>query len=172
MSKIFELSLAIIIALLVVFNLFAIFYVFTIHSAQHQVSTMECDGNHEDLYSGRLHINDLGIDVALYYRGNQHTVDREDSASIFQCDCGFVIADHNYQAFSNLPNVRVGMRGYIEHEALGKIDIVCVDVFRGYNNGSHIADESGKNVMGVADYMMYTCAGDDNEVFICLWSVV
>ena len=55
MSKIFELSLAIIIALLVVFNLFAIFYVFTIHSAQHQ--TAECDCNHEDLYSGRLHIS-------------------------------------------------------------------------------------------------------------------
>ena len=170
MSKVFELSLAIIIALLIVFNLFAIFYVFTIHSAQHQVSTTECDDNCEDLYSGRLHIPDLDIDVALYYGDQQHTVDREDSAAIFLRG-GFVIADHNYQAFANLPNVRVGMRGYIEHEVFGKIDIVCVDVFRGYNNGSHIADENGKNVMDMADYMMYTCAGDENEVFICLWSV-
>lgn len=165
-SKIFELSLAIIIALLIVFNLFTIFYIFYIHQ------TAECDSNHEDLYSGRLHINDLDIDVALYYGDQQRTVDREDSAAIFRCDGSFIIADHNHQAFTNLPNVRAGMRGYIEHEVLGKIDIVCVDVFRGYNNGSHIADENGMSVMGVADYMMYTCAGDDNEVFICLWSVV
>jgi hypothetical protein len=162
----------IIVMLCLVLAIGASFIVLSLHAEQHRTIVSEYDGNHEDLYSGRLHIPDLGIDVALYYRGNQHTVDREDSASIFRCDGGFVIADHNYQAFANLPSVRVGMRGYIEHEALGKIDIVCVDVFRGYNNGSHIADESGKSVMGMADYMMYTCAGDDNEVLICLWNVI
>ena len=172
--KAYEIFFIIVLSALIIVNILTIFYIFNIHSAQHQTINADCDSNHEDLYSGRLHIPDLDIDVALYYRSNQHTVDREDSAAIFRCDgCdGFVIADHNTQAFANLPSVRVGMSGYIEHETLGKIDIVCVDVFSGYNNGSYIADESGRNVMDMADYMMYTCAGDDNEVFICLWSIV
>ena len=128
----------------------------------------------EQKYYGRLFILDAGINVALYYGYDIKITDREDSANIFffGTDSGFTIADHNYQEFAKLYNVRVGMCGYIQHKYDGIINIKCVDIFNGYNNGKHITDENGVNVMNVTDYMMYTCRNNTTNVLICLWEIV
>ena len=135
------------------------------------------DETYEDLYDsyyGRLYIPDLNINVALYYGHQQYITDRADSANIFSfgTDYGYTIADHNNQEFSKLFGVQVGMKGYIENKYTGRIDIECVDVFDGYNEGRYIVDESGVSAMNREDYMMYTCRNSFNGVFICLWDIV
>lgn len=127
-----------------------------------------------DMYYGRLYIPDLNISVALYYGYEQYITDRADSANIFFFgdDDGFTIADHNNQEFSKLLNVKVGVKGYIEHKSFGRINIECIDVFDGYNNGRKIVDENGVNAMDRNDYMMYTCKKDSKKVLICLWEKI
>lgn len=127
-----------------------------------------------DLYYGRLYIPSLNLNVALYYGHYQYITDREDSANIFFFgnDDGYTIADHNYQEFSKLFNIKIGTRGYIKNKYLGEIHIECVDVFNGYNNGSFIVDENGINAMNRTDYMMYTCHYNSEQVLICLWNVI
>ena len=121
------------------------------------------DETYEDLYDsyyGRLYIPDLNINVDLYYGHQQYITDRVNSANIFSfgTDYGYTIADHNYQEFSKLFGVQIGTKGYIENEYFGIIDIECVDVFNGYNEGRYIVDENGVSAM--------------NGVFICLWDIV
>lgn len=135
------------------------------------------DGIYDDMqdrYYGRLYIPDLNINVALYRGHEPYITDRVDSANIFAFnrDPGFTIADHNYQQFSKLLSVKVGIKGYIQTES-ERIDIECVDVFNGYNTG-RIVDENGVNAMNRADYMMYTCTSHDTyrNVLICLWTIV
>lgn len=127
-----------------------------------------------DMYYGRLYIPDLNINVALYYGYHQYITDRVDSANIFSFDYdpGYTIADHNYQAFTTLFNIQAGTKGYIEHKSFGRIDIECVDVFSGYNNGRQIVDENGVNAMDRTDYMMYTCEKGSEKVLICLWNII
>lgn len=127
-----------------------------------------------DKYYGRLYIPDLNINVALYCGNQQYITDRADSANIFSFDgdVELTIADHNNQAFSRLHRVKVGIKGYIEHRQYGRINIECVEVFNGYNNGRYIVDESGINAMNRTAYMMYTCKNDTDGVLICLWKVV
>ena len=135
------------------------------------------NGIYEDishLYYGRLYIPDLSISVALYYGHQQYITDRKDSANIFCFEDfrGYTISDHNYQEFSKLLNVKTGMRGYIQNKYVGRIDIVCTDVFNGRNNGAYIVDENGANAMNMSDYMMYTCRNSSSNVLICLWEIV
>jgi sortase (surface protein transpeptidase) len=131
------------------------------------------DGVYVDLvndYYGRLYIPDLNINVALYYSYDRYVTDRVDSANIFFFgdDFGYTITDHNSQEFAKLFDVKVGITGYIQHRYNGRIDIECVDVFNGYNNG-RIVDENGVDAMNRTDYMMYTCKDNETGVLICLW---
>ena len=130
----------------------------------------------KDLYYGRLYIPDLNINVALYYGSKQYITDRVDSANIYMVlhrDC-LTIADHNHQAFANLPNVQVGMMGYIQkgHEGSIRTDIQCIDICYGQNIKDFITDMNGEYIAPDCFYMMYTCKDDSNNVFICLWNEV
>ncbi len=122
-------------------------------------------------FYGRLYVPDAMIDVALYKGNAQGICDRQDSANIFSLglDEGKTIADHSNQEFRKLFSVEIGTQGYIELENGDIINIVCVNVFNGHNNGVYITDEEGNNVMDVADYMMYTCRNGWRNVRICLW---
>lgn len=128
------------------------------------------DSRFAGLY-GRLYVPDAMIDVALYKGYSQSICDRQDSANIFSLglDVGKTIADHSNQEFRKLFSVEVGTQGYIELENGDIINIVCVNVFNGHNNGVYITDEEGNNVMDVADFMMYTCRNGWRNVRICLW---
>lgn len=121
-------------------------------------------------YYGRLHIPEVGIDVALYYGASQTITDRKDSANIFSMSVfdGLYIADHNTQAFKKLHKVLPGTKGYIELQNGDILYIECIDIFDGYNTGKLITNKNGQTNFQ-ADYLMYTCKKGQNIV-ICLWN--
>ena len=127
-----------------------------------------------DIYYGRLYIPDLDISVALYRGNSQYITDRNDSANIifsYNNSLGTTIADHNNQEFLKLFYADVGTRGYINSRYLERVHIECTDVFNGYNTGRYIVNEDGKIVMGLDDYLIYTC-NYSGGVFISLWNVI
>ena len=122
-------------------------------------------------YYGRLYIPDLDINVGLYNSYEQYITDREDAANIFgDGETYFVIADHSNQEFSKLFGVRLGTKGYIKNKFMQTINIECTSTFHGYNAGYIITDRYGNNVMGLEDYLIYTCSSH-GSVFICLWTI-
>lgn len=129
------------------------------------------DGNYSG-FVGRLYIPDVGIDVALYSGYSQSITDREDSANIFRWKSyyGEVIADHSNQDFSELLDVSVGSEGRIELKDGSVVIIKCVAVFNGHNTGQELTDEVRNNIIGQADYVMYTCVNGWQNVRICLWN--
>lgn len=122
-------------------------------------------------YYGRLYIPDANIDVALYYGLSQYAADRQDSAAIHTYGgyYGEIIADHCNQDFHKLFAVKVGTTGYIQLENGDCINIECVDVYNGHNTGLSLTNESGKNVMGTHDYLMYTCRNGWMNILITQW---
>lgn len=137
---------------------------------EEQVDLYSNDNAFVNFY-GRLYVPNAMIDVALYKGNSQAICDRQDSANIFALglDEGKTIADHSNQEFRKLFDVTIGTDGYIELKNGDIINIVCINVFNGHNNGVYITDEEGNNVMDVADYMMYTCRNGWRNVRICLW---
>lgn len=121
-------------------------------------------------YYGRLHIPEVGVNVALYHGASQKITDRKDSANIFSMSIfnGLYIADHNTQAFKNLHKVLPGTKGYVELQDGDILYIECIDIFDGYNTGKLITNKSGQTNFQ-ADYLMYTCKKGQNIV-ICLWN--
>lgn len=122
-------------------------------------------------FYGRLYVPDAKIDVALYTGNAQYICDMQDSANIFSY--GLVeektIADHSNQEFRKLFSVKVGMEGYIKLKNGEIINIVCTDIFDGYNNGMYITDKEGNDVMRFADYVMYTCKNGWQNIIVCAW---
>lgn len=125
-------------------------------------------------FCGRLSVPQVGLNVAMYSSPSQSVCDREDSACCFNLSsyAGYIIADHNNQDFAVLPQVSAGTVGGII-DANGDVTfIVCTDVFQGHNTGSKITDGDYNNVLGTADYLMYTCLDCWQNVQICRWSVI
>lgn len=122
-------------------------------------------------YYGRLHIPEIGVNVALYYGASQKITDRKDSANIFSMSVfdGLYVADHNTQAFKKLHKVLPGTKGYIELQDGDIRYIECIDIFDGYNTGKLITNKNGQTNFQ-ADYLMYTCKKGQNIV-ICLWKI-
>lgn len=135
-----------------------------------QIKLYKNDKNFSNFY-GRFYVPEAKIDVALYKGYAQEICDRQDSANIysFGLDEGKTIADHNNQEFSKLYSVKIGTLGYIQLASGDIINIKCIDVFNGHNNGVYITDENEKNVMNVSDFMTYTCRDNWRNVRICLW---
>lgn len=129
------------------------------------------DSKYCNLY-GRLYVPDAKIDVALYTGNTQSICDRQDSANIFTFGLqdGDIIADHCNQEFRKLFSVEVGTQGYIRLVNGDIINIKCTEVFNGHNTGRDITDEDGNSVIGISEYMMYTCRNGWYDVRICLWS--
>lgn len=123
-------------------------------------------------FSGRLYIDDVEIDVALYNNNEQYIVDRKDSAAYFDLSYArgnMLIADHNTQAFGSLGTVQVGMIARIEKENGTIAYYKCVDIFKGHNTGHGITDWNGNSVVGKADLLMYTCFDSWQNVWVVLW---
>lgn len=122
-------------------------------------------------FYGRLYIPDVGIDVALYNEYSQDAVDRKDSAYLwmFEPHPGITIGDHNNQEFGKLYDVTPGMKGYIVYPTGAMTVISCYDVFNGHNDTITLTDNDYNDVLGLADYTLYTCLDHWTNVRICLW---
>lgn len=127
------------------------------------------DQNYSD-FVGRLHIDNVGIDVALYDSREQEVVDRDDSAAYFGWTNHKLIADHYTESFAPLGTVKVGESARIVREDGTVVYYECVDIFKGHNTGTGITDWNGKSVMNKADLLMYTCFDGWQNVWVMLWN--
>lgn len=128
---------------------------------------------------GRLVIPSVGIDVALYTDGDgateeeklQNICDREDAAAFFCDGIGYLIADHNNQAFQVLDSVKQGDRAFIlrGHSILS---LACDLRMDGHNYGRGIVDDAGNYVSSLSDYVCYTCQDSWNNVSIAGFRVL
>lgn len=128
---------------------------------------------------GRLVIPSVGIDVALYTDGEgetekeklQNICDREDSAAFFCDGIGYLIADHNNQAFRVLEHVSLGDKAFIlrGHSILS---LECDLRMDGHNYGQGIVDEGGNYISSLSDYVCYTCQDNWNNVSIAGFRIV
>lgn len=128
---------------------------------------------------GRLVIPSVSINVALYTDGGGATVeemlqnicDREDAAAFFCDGMGYLIADHNNQAFQVLDSVSLGDRAFIlrGHSILS---LVCDLKMDGHNYGKGIVDAEGNYVSALSDYVCYTCQDNWNNVSVVGFHVI
>lgn len=126
-------------------------------------------------FTGRLYIEDLNIDVALYRSNKQYVVDRDDSAAYFDLSYArghMLIADHNTEAFAPLDIATVGMIAKIVKDDGTIVYYKCVDVFKGHNTGKGISDWNGKSVVKDSDLLMYTCFDGWRNVIVALWNEI
>jgi hypothetical protein len=126
-------------------------------------------------FVGRLYVEELNIDVALYRSNKQYVVDRDDSAAYFDLSYArrhMLIADHNTEAFAPLNTAVVGMIAKIVKDDGTTIYYECVDVFKGHNTGKGISDWNGKSVVKKADLLMYTCFDGWRNVIVALWNEI
>lgn len=121
---------------------------------------------------GVLHIPAHGISVALYNSNAQSVVDAQNSAACYWYQ-GYIVADHNNQAFANLPRVKVGDRAHIYKPNGQPIRLKCAFVANGRNTGRYLT-VNGKSMYGKYDYLMYTCRKGMGwrNVVITGWEVV
>lgn len=120
-------------------------------------------------FIGRLYIDDVKIDVALYESWEQKVVDRDDSAAYMGWPKHRLIGDHNNQAFKNLGKTKVGAIACIEKEDGTLAYYKCKEVFKGHNNGGTITDNNGNDVTKKADILMYTCYNGWKNIWVTLW---
>ena len=126
-------------------------------------------------YYGRLYIESVGMDVALYrdQYNKQRAVDRQDSACYFRMsNGGEIIADHNTQAFGSLIDVEVGTEARIVLQNGEVLNLVCVEVLDGINTGHGITNKSHKIQHGKYDLLMYTCLTNWQNIRICHWNFI
>lgn len=142
--------------------------------------TLETKPNYDDDtnysgFAGRLYVEDLNIDVALYRSNKQYVVDRDDSAAYFDLSYArghMLIADHNTEAFAPLNAVTIGMIAKIVKDDGAIIYYECVDIFKGHNTGKGISDWNGKSVVKDSDLLMYTCFDGWRNVIVALWNEI
>lgn len=123
--------------------------------------------------AGRLVIPAAGIDVALFTDGpgadeaeiRQNICDMQDSAAFFTDGLGMLIADHNNQAFSALPQVQLGDKAVILR-GHSIVTLECSLVTDGYNYGKGILDEDGYYITSYEEYICYTCKENWNKVSV------
>ena len=134
-----------------------------------------CDDRDYEGFAGRLYVDDVDINVALYHSNSQEVVDREDSAAYFDLSYArgnMIIADHNTHAFRSLDNVKVGTLAQLVQDNGDVIVYQSIDIFKGHNTGKGITDWNGRSVVGDAELMMYTCFDGWQNVWIVLWERV
>ena len=120
--------------------------------------------------AGRLLIPEAGIDVALFYcygddEARQIITDNLDSAALYSDGYGFVIADHNNQAFASLPLARFGDTAYIL-EGNSILTLTCSLKLEGINTGFGITDQNGEIVTDESLFTCYTCGEDWTQIHI------
>ena len=133
------------------------------------------DDNDYENFIGRLYIEDINVDVALYHSNDQEVVDRKDSAAYFTLSAAYdkpIIADHNTHAFGSLGKTKIGTIARIEKENGEIVYYKCVDIFKGHNIGNGITDWEGNSVVGKSDLMMYTCFDGWKNIWVVLWKEI
>ena len=126
-------------------------------------------------FVGRLHIPDVGIDVALYRSNKQGVVDRQDSAAYFDLATypqHMIAADHWTQGFATLKDVTAGVEAYILHGDGTTTNYKCVEVLDGHNTGHIITDSQYREVVSKSDLLMYTCINGWKNVRVVLCDIV
>lgn len=125
---------------------------------------------------GRLIIPDVGVDVALFNRYTQSTVDNKDSAGTYRYNGGqMVIADHKNQGFS-------AMKGSIPGQTIAYINdgetiktYICVDNDIGSNKSNGIPydllDCNGNSIymQNTGGMCMYTCNDHWSRITYTYW---
>lgn len=130
------------------------------------------DDRDYDNFVGRLYIDNINVDVALYKSWEQAVVNRDDSAAYFGNPAHRIIADHNTEAFAPLGTVKVGTITRIVKEDWTIVYYECVDIFKGHNTGTRITDWDGNKVTAKADILMYTCFNGPRNIWVTLWTQV
>lgn len=149
--------------------LFIVFAVICmICSAVASTPNYDDDRDYEN-FVGRLYVDDVGIDVALYKSWEQAVVDRDDSAAYMGWPKHRVIGDHNTEAFKTLGQTKVGTIARIVKEDGTVVYYECVDIFKGHNTGGTITDWDGNDVIQQEDLLMYTCFNGPRNVWVTLW---
>lgn len=146
----------------------------TIPATDSKKPNYDDDRDYED-FVGRLYVDDVDIDVALYNSNDQEVVDRKDSAAYFDVSGAYgkmLIADHNTHAFGSLGSVNKGTIARIVKENGEVVHYKCIDIFKGHNTGKGITDWSGNSVVGNADLLMYTCFDGWENIWVVLWDEV
>ena len=130
---------------------------------------------------GRLYINDVGVNVALFgnpvYESSQAIVDRKDSAAyLYAVDYyGYdLIGDHNNQGFekmkASVPNQTIAIIDYGTYSQ----KYICTANFVGRNTGSALVDSNGNDISGTNNggITMYTCNALAGSVTITFWQPI
>ena len=145
------------------------------HTGEPELMSADSDRLVDREFIGRLNIPDVGINVSLYDNISQRTVDREDSAGCLVApeypNCT-IIADHSTQGFNTLPDVTVGMYGFILNKDGSVTLLRCTDVCNGHNTTYTITDDKYNDIVGTSDYLMYTCRTCWQNVRVCRWEVI
>lgn len=139
-----------------------------VHTAAAGAPNYDDDREYEN-FAGRLYIDEIGVDVALYKSWEQGVVDRDDSAAYFGWPKHKLIADHNTEAFALLGSTKVGTMAYIAKEDGAFVYYECVDIFKGHNTGGKITDWDGNDVTKKEDLLMYTCFSGSKNIWVTLW---
>ena len=136
----------------------------------HGTNTLKPDAIKTDESIGRLKLNN--INVGLYGDNKQETCDKEDSACYWKQGDGYIIADHNSQAFKTLADVKVNDIAIIEFKDGTSKQYKCVKAFNGHNTGNNITDENGASLYNSNDLLMYTCRDTWKNITIRLFDEV
>lgn len=130
---------------------------------------------------GRLYLPSVNFNVAVYeanaYKGEEYNaqkiVDAKDSAAHFYLGGKAIIADHNYQGFKKIMNLKIGDKAYVK-KADGTIEIYQIkEKFIGKNTGTDIVNSEGVSIANTEqDLVMYTCYTDDGDITITRWDRV
>lgn len=125
---------------------------------------------------GRLYVS--SYNVALYdYNVNtnskkslQTIVNDKDSAAYYITKNKLVIADHNYQGFNILINLKVGTTSYIKFKNGKTIKYKMIKKSKGTNTGPDLIDTKGNSFFNMeSDIIMYTCY--NNGIMVTLWTL-
>lgn len=130
---------------------------------------------------GRLYIPSVNLSVAVYNASilnddtynAQEIVDNIDSAAYYKLDNHYVIADHNYQGFKKILNLKNNAKekAYIKKKDGSIISYTMRSKFVGQNTKVDLVNEEGISVSNEAgDLIIYTCYGD-NQVMITIWDI-
>lgn len=123
-------------------------------------------------YAGVLQISSVGIKVPLVIAEDSETakfvVDKANCAALMKdidqivdnpAERTWLIGDHNYQRFRNLPRVEVGAEVTITNSDGTVKKYVVTDKFIGYNFGSDMTYENGASIWNDNEggITLYTC---------------
>lgn len=136
----------------------------------HGTNTLKPDEIKTNIGIGRLKVKD--INVELYDNNKQETCDREDSACYYKQGEGYIIADHNTQAFKTLKNVGVGDVATIIFSTGTSKQYKCVKAINGHNTGNNITDENGVSLYNSNALLMYTCRDKWQNITIRLFDEI